>query len=626
MNYSTKSKVGYVNPAAEIFQFPGYVINRKNISAIKNLSFLSFFRNMSASQEDKPRIPFSLPLSRRGYNLSGLIGWRALLPGLTAAAVSGLLLSAAFPPLEWAWLAWAAFLPILTVPFPRRPGPRLLIGFVLGYSHFATTLYWLNPVGFFAGYLMALICALYPMVWYYLITDIILLYSPVPKNRPDEERPLRPSLFNLNPFQFTLLTLAAPVFWVTLEWVRSWIFTGFPWNQLAVSQWHNLNLLEITTLFGTYGLSFLILLINLSIAWIFCYRWKYGWRRKSGHIIPWPLLASAILIIPALFYMYSRPNLPPADTEIRIAAIQGNIEQARIWSQAQLDEALKVYNDLSREAARDNPDLIVWPETAVPAPVFFNRDYLQMQKKLLSDIKTPLLFGSTHREKTTLETGEDEFQDFNAVFLIDENQEVKEYYYKIHLVPFGEYVPLGDIFPGLYDLIGMGRDLTAGREYTLFQLNDKVWAGVNICFEDVFPEISRNFVLRGANLMITLTNNAWFEETAGSRQHLSHAVFRAAENRLPLLRSGNNSDTALIMPNGEVRNLLYDNKNGDRFIRDWRTYRVPIWLEPETTFYTRHGNIFAWLCAGLTFLWLIRRALLSLKRNLSAKNKISHDE
>jgi apolipoprotein N-acyltransferase len=188
-------------------------------------------------------------------------------------------------------------------------------------------------------------------------------------------------------------------------------------------------------------------------------------------------------------------------------------------------------------------------------------------------------------------------------------------------VPFGEFTPFERLFPWLTDIIGMGRSLTAGREFTVFELPRGARAGVNICYEDIFPEISRQFVRRGANVLMTLTNDAWYAESAGSRQHLIHAVFRATENRRPLLRAGNNSDTCLILPDGRIVGLLYDLDTGSRFVRAARCYDVPVWQKQELTFYTRYGDVFAYGCALamlLTWVFLAQRCLIEKRRRLLA--------
>lgn len=562
-------------------------------------------------------------IKQQGANLRYLLSWRGIGPALTGAVISGLLLSSAFPPLEWHWAVWFALLPLLTAPIPRRLSRRVMVGFVFGYTHFATSLHWLNEVGFFAGYLLALYCALYFLAWYLVFADVVNRLQSTERSRYSSSTVsfTRLRLTSLGAGKFTLATLLAAISWVGLEWIRSWFLTGFPWNHLGLSQWRNPGLMQLTTVTGLYGLSFLALIVNGALLWLILSN-RDRWLKKQRRQFSWPVLAAIIAFLPVLCLMYqSRRPLPKPDTEMRIAAIQGNLPQARVWSQEQLDQAIRVYDQLTREAAELNPDIIVWPETAVPAPAFFNRQYQQSLYRLTNDIETRLLFGNMHLERIDIPISENheeqpEYNNFNSVFLLDREGEIEEYYHKVRLVPFGEYVPLGNIFPFLHDLIGMGRDLSAGSEYTLFDLENGVWAGVNICFEDAFPQVSAEFLHRGANLLMTLTNNAWFEESAGSRQHFTHAVARAVESRRPLLRSGNNSDTALILPNGEVRDLLYDSATGDRFIRDWHIYRIPVWFDLGTTFYTRYGNIFAILCTLAWGFWMVNRTAQAIKEKM----------
>ncbi len=579
-------------------------------------------------QTEKTIIPTPEPTDslnplRGAGNLRRLLGWRSLAPSLFGAVAGGLLLSAAFSPLEWAWAGWLALTPLLLAPIPRRRRGRLLTGYLFGLVHFATSLSWLNEVGFKAGYLLAAVCAMFLMAWYVLFCDLVSRLSQPRQTNPSTEDAQRFWLLALPPRRFLAVTVLAPVFWVAVEWLRSWLFTGFPWNHLGLSQWQHQGLMQVTTITGVYGLSFLLVVANLVLIWIVHSRWRYWVRNEGRNSFPWPVAAGLLFFLPVLPLAWqARRPMPPPDTTIRVAAVQGNIPQIRMWSESQLKMAIDVYDRLSREAAEHKPDLLVWPETAIPAPAFYNQRYQDMLENLMRDIQTPLLFGNLHLQP--VEGGnEDEYHDFNSVFLLDAQGRVKDYYHKIHLVPFGEYVPLGGVFPQLHDLIGMGRDLSAGREFTLFELAEGVWAGVNICFEDAFPRISRQFVLRGANLLMTLTNDAWFGESVGSRQHMIHATLRAAENRRPLLRSGNNSDTALILPNGEVRGLLYDQETGHRFVRDWKIYQVPVWLDADTTFYTRHGNLFAQICAGIALAWLVFRACEALHQALQRRQMIT---
>jgi len=530
-----------------------------------------------------------------GGNLAWYAGRRRLALTAALAILSGLLLSAAFPPLELDRLAWVALVPILLAPPPAGWGRRLAAGYLLGLAHYLTSLAWLNTIGFAAGTLLALVCAAFPALWYLggeAFADT--LAGRRPAARPDGRlnRPRPAAVLALDGWRLALYILFVPALWVGLEWLRGWVFTGFPWNQLGVSQWQRLGLLRLTQWTGVYGISGALVLVSVTVArlgGVAVQSFRTGIRRP----FPWPVVPGLILLVPVAGLAVRPSRLPPPARTLRIAAVQGNLPQCRDYRPEQLDEALRVYAQLTRAAAAGKPDLIVWPETAVPAALLFDETYARVFADLVRDTHTPMLFGTLHYQPAPEAGPDTPPQVFNSVFLSDSDGRIVEAYHKIHRVPFGEYVPFGRYLPWLVDLIGMGRDLTPGSDYTLFRLPADTLAGVNICFEDAFPDISRQFVRRGAGLLLTLTNDAWYAESSGPRQHMIHAVLRAVENRRPLLRSGNNSDTGLILPDGEVRGLLADPVTGHRFVRGCRTYEVPVWDDPGTTFYTRHGDVFA---------------------------------
>jgi apolipoprotein N-acyltransferase len=554
-------------------------------------------------------------------NLRRLVG-----PGYLAAVIilpilSGLLLSAAFAPLEWDWLVWVGLLPLLLLPVPRRLGKRLLVGYLFGLAHFLTSLYWLNTIGFAAGVLLALFCAVFPMCWYLVAAALSTALQPRPAN-PVERPPFPPPLLHdQSRFGSVALVLLLPAAWVTLEWLRSWVFTGFSWNQLGVSQWQRLALLRLTCYTGVYGLSFLVLAVNAGLAWI-----VYAWHQRLWHgrsrRVPWPVVVIIVCLVPVWVVIRQPLTLGAPDTYLTVAGIQGNIPQNRQWSPEQLDFSLEVYDRLTRVAAAGTaPQLIVWPETAIPAPVRGNRQYAEVMYRLFKDLQTPMLIGSIDYRPPFSDAELEQYLSFNTAFLFDGRGNITDSYDKIHLVPFGEFVPFAEFLPWLEEWIGMGRGLTGGTAYTVMQVPGGIRAGVNICYEDAYPYISRNFVQRGADLLMTLTNDAWYAESAGSRQHMVHAVLRAVENRRPLFRSGNNSDTCLILPNGEVAGLLYDPGSGSRFVRGFRVYEVPVWRDAGFTFYSVYGDVFAWTCAAATavaVITLLIRKVQERRRLLTA--------
>lgn len=516
--------------------------------------------------------------------------WRII-----AAFVSGLLLSSSFPPLSWDFLVWLAFIPLLLIPQPASWGQRFLVGYIWGYVHSASSLLWLNEVGFGAGWLLSLYCALYPMLWYFLFSSVVwwLRQSPSP------EYPGAGLLYIHSLPRTLFLSFFAAASWCTLEWLRSWLFTGFPWNQLGISQYQRIALLQSAAYLGVYGLSFLIVFVNVSLTVEFCQALRRRLAGK-GRRFTWHLLLCAMFFILLGYWsMKAKPALDPDGEQLLTLAIQGDIPQCRDWSELEFQQALQVYSSLTKDETplEPRPDLVVWPESAVPASIDYP-EYAQAVRELQAFTQIPLLLGATNYRRNPAEPGQSNL--FNSAFLLDAEARAVNYYDKIHPVPFGEYVPGSKYWPWLVELIGMGRDLSAGQNYTIFELPKGGRAGVNICFEDVFPEISRRFTLLGANLLFSITNDSWYKQSAGSRQHLSHVVFRAVENRRPLLRSGNNSDTCLLSPYGEILGIMRDPENGSYFTRGAMRFALPVQNNWGQTFYTLYGNLFAACCVVFT--------------------------
>ena len=518
---------------------------------------------------------------------------------MVAAILSGLLLSLAFPPAEQAWLAWLALLPLLLVPTPRTWLERLATGYLFGYAHFSTCLHWLNEVGFGAGWLLALWCALFPMVWYALTSALFWRL----KDHRTASFPGAGPLFIPSELHLAGAGLFTALLWVTLEWCRGWLLTGFPWNQLGVSQYRHPALLAITAWTGVHGLSFIIVLVNAVLAGE-ASRQLRQLIAPHKRQIPWHLCLGVLAMLPLGFTAIRKPAETPQNVPLlRVAAIQGNIPQCRVWTAEQYADAMRAYNTLSRQAANEteNLDLIVWPEAALPAPLDeLNNRVIRL--KLLKDTGIPLLIGSL-QDRSTPDAPEGDT--FNSAFLLNTDGTIADYYDKVHRVPFGEYTPFGDQFPWLREMIGMGRDLTPGKGFHPILLPKGACAGVNICFEDAFSLPSREFTLQGAKILFTLTNDSWYNQSSGAAQHTSHAVMRAVENRRPFLRSGNNSHTMLITPTGQMLGQLRDRKTGSDFTRDFQAYDLPIhnW---GTTFYTRHGDVFAHVCALLCIITIAK--------------------
>ncbi len=523
---------------------------------------------------------------------------------LVAAVISGLALSAAFPPLNWWPLAVVGLVPIIAVPQPRRWLERLLVGFVFGYAHFATALHWLNTVGFGAGWMLAAYCALYPMLWYCWLSSLVWAAKP-----PEfAHAPGAALCYTKNSSALPICLLAAAG-WTALEWIRGWLGTGIPWDLLGYAYAESQQLRQLAAVGGVYALSFFSVFVaavcaDMGLAPdegrvtcddpLQCY--DLCKEKKASHKIisrsrPSTYLALAIMGLGVGILCV--PNTPATpDKSLRVLAIQGDLPVQRAWDDAIFDYSWYRYAALTRDALAATtppPDLILWPEGAMPASIT-HAPYATRLRQLLAERNVPILLGALDvRVKS-----QQDYAIFNSVFLLNAGSQLlrnplatrEDYYDKIHLVPFGEYVPFSKYFPGLVELIGMGRDLTPGKNYKLFDLSGAA-TGVNICFEDVFPEISRRFTQDGAQLLMTVTNDCWYLQSSGARQHRNHAIFRAVENQRPLMRSGNNSDTCLILPDGKVVEPI----NGGNFGKGWHCYTIPFASTPKTTIYTRYGDV-----------------------------------
>ena len=538
---------------------------------------------------------------------------------VAVAAASGLLSSLAFAPAEWSWIAWVGLVPLLVVALPaRRAAWRL--GLVFGMVACMSGMAWLRELQWPALFGVALIYAWIPACWLKLAQQIWLnvRLSPAEDLKPQTDSLVRvhPRFF---PGRSCFLAVSLALCWCGSELIRG-LFA--PWNNIGVSQWQNGWLLPLTRVTGVDGISFLIVLTNVAV-YIAVVSWFAGrdtaerfadyWRLTDAKRLVFSPLLLAVLLIVVAGLLAPRYDLPPPGSTLRIAAVQGNIPQIRRFSKTQLAEAMSVYDELTLDiVAREQPDLVVWPETALPVTLRGRaHDYMA---EIFEQTGTPLLAGTIDR-RLPYDPGEGEAFDYNSALLYDASGKVVNWYDKMHLVPFGEYVPFDRYLPFLVEWIGMGRNLTPGTEYTVMPFGDSARFGINICFEDVFSEISRNSVLRGANVLIVITNDAWFGKTSASRQHLAHSVLRAVETCRPLLRNGNNTDTCLILPDGRIESLLYGRDT--RFIRDARVYDVPVWEQLPLTFYTRHGDWFALVSGTATILlvlWCLFRFLFRRQR------------
>jgi apolipoprotein N-acyltransferase len=401
------------------------------------------------------------------------------------------------------------------------------------------------------------------------------------------------------------IILFGPPLWVALEWLRSFFFIGFPWLSLGYSQHGFLNLIQLAEITGVYGISALVIFGNLVV-------FTLSQQRGSGQ---GRLLLTAVVLVCGLWGWGSWRRtqlaaLPPAH-HLRVALIQGNIEQDKKWDLEFQEATIARYEQLTREAAVQGAELIIWPETAVP---FFFQSDLPYQKRLLhlvNEIKVPLLFGSVGWQAK----GRESVVLFNRAYLVSAEAEVLGYYDKIKLAPFGEYIPFHDSFLFFLDKLveGIG-DFAPGSVPTVFSLTSEKFA-VLICYEGIFPGLTRQFVARGAEFLVNITNDAWFGRTSAPYQHLIMEAMRAVENRVPLLRAANTGFSAVVDIDGRIRNRT-------------NLYQTTVLVEelawPQvSSFYTTYGEVFVWLCALATLSMLGYR--YSMRRGISTQQSPAHN-
>lgn len=484
------------------------------------------------------------------------------------AMTSGALIALSFPSSGLSFLAWMALVPLLTALEGTTPRTAFRLGFTCGLCAYAGILYWINVVITEYGHLSwAVSIALYLTLaaWLALFYGFTTLVS-----RAGEQAGIK-TAFSL------------PVAWVAADLLRSFLMTGSPWAMLGHSQYRTLPLIQIADICGVFGITFLIVLANVVL-----YR---ALRAISGAGIPYPVksaLVLLILFIATLYYGFSRLNGGTSLTAapLRVALVQGNIPQDVKWSPAFQDRTLVIYERLTREAGKNGVDLVVWPESAVP--FFFQDESRQADriKKLARELSTSMIIGSPAYE---LRNGKRVF--LNSAFMISPAGETIGRSDKIHLVPFGEYIPLGRFFPFISKLVVDIGDFYPGeRAVPLLAGQTKI--GTLICAEAVFPELGRAYVNNGARILANITNDAWFGRTSAPYQHLSFAAFRAVETRTPMVRAANTGVTAIIDQNGHISTMT------GLFTEGFRTGEV----RPGTgdSIYLMIGDSAAWICVLLT--------------------------
>ncbi len=519
------------------------------------------------------------------------------------ALLSGAVLVFAFPPFNLSFLALVCIAPLLVSLQGMDRAAAFRSGLLFGLVYFLGTQYWIyHSINHYGGLLLPVSLAVVLLLCLYeaLYTAFFGLLTAEALRRTDLP-----------------LTITAAPLWVSLEYVRGYLFTGFPWSLLGYTQHNAVPLIQISDLTGVYGVSLLVILVNTALSDLVLLK-----RRRAERPLHPPakaiLSAAAVVLVmaAALLYGFRRLDATPAAKDegrrVRVSIVQGNIDQSVKWDPGRQRSILQTYKRLTRASLRDDPDMIVWPETALPFYYGTDRTLTEEVNGFVREIGVPLLTG------TVLIKGENHgagtgprYTLSNSAVLIGGDGKLSYVYDKIHLVPFGEYVPLKKLLFFVDRLVeGIG-DYQAGRDYVKA---DTSWGRFStvICYEIIFPGLVRRFFTGDGDLIVNITNDAWFGRTSGPYQHFGISVFRAVENRKPLVRAANTGISGFIDASGRVL------ASTRLFEEGYLTADIVMNRGSDPSFYSVHGDLFSYSVMVLTvlvfgFIWGRNRKPLKIK-------------
>jgi apolipoprotein N-acyltransferase len=538
-----------------------------------------------------------------------------------AAISSGLLYAGCFAPYDQAWLCWIALTPLLAAIWfggatsKRRWLRDLSLGYIAGLAFFWTVFSWLSTVTVPGLILVGAYMSIYFALWSWICgllrpslraPAVVSRWTRPPDSAAAPESPESRSPWLRSTNNLRLAFLLAAV-WVAQEWLRSLVFSGWGWNTLGTALHGQLTLIQITEYTGIAGLSFLVAFTNvILLATARRFLLEIHVRPMRPHFDLTLTMAAIVGVMG--FGLRALQTQRPAKP-LSVVLVQPNIPREQKFNAEFAQQTFDQFTRLSAPAlgASARPDLIVWPESSMPGPLLHDDLSYRFVMDFSTAAKTDLLLGTIDLDET---------HDYNAAMLVSDGGKRVQVYRKVHLVPFGEYIPGRHTLPLLARVVGdqVPGDFGFGKEFTVFHLaNEKAVIAPLICFEDTIGDLTRQFVLGGANLLANVTNDGWFLRSAGSRQHLANAVFRCVETRLPMVRAANTGVTCFINEFGRITQIFLD-EQGSQFVDGALTGEVSIPTERVLTFYVRHGELFAECCVGVSVLVVVFLALQVVRR------------
>ncbi|SVA70077.1 uncharacterized protein METZ01_LOCUS122931 [marine metagenome] len=496
------------------------------------------------------------------------------------SALSGFFLILIFPQFNLEFLAWFALIPLLFAIQNQSLKTVALRGFLTGMIFYFFGLNWITNtlvnygnIPLSISFLILALLAAYLSFYISLFCVLTVKWS------------------RGKPVYFFLL---APLVWTSLEYLRSTHMTfGFSWMGLGYSQFQTLAIIQPAEITGVYGVSALILLTNAALhfflnTWVFQLNTNGSWK-MSCRVIGVTFLALGLWVGWGNWALNLTKSQIESSQKIRVAIAQGNIAQHLKWNKLYQKQTMEIYKKLTMQAATEKPELVIWPEAATPFYYSLDPVGTNYVQDIAKSTSVPLLFGSPFKKKIK---GKELV--YNRAFLISNQGKTIDVYDKMHLVPFGEFVPFRKALFFIEKMVAIIGDFGLGERATVFNLNN-YQLGVSICYEIIFPDLVRQPVKNGAEYLVNITNDAWFGKSAASYQHISMAALRAVENRTPIVRSANTGISGFIDATGQIRNVTQLFK--EDLIVDEITPN-----KGERTFYSRFGDVFSYLCLALTMI------------------------
>lgn len=488
------------------------------------------------------------------------------------AAGSGILSALSFPKFGLSFLAWISLIPLLLLIFKKNPKQSFILGLVAGFAFYAVLIYWIPSVPSHYGNLsFGLSLFIYILLVFFL--GLFWAFFALFSSKTARAFP-------------RTAYLAVPFIWVAFEYVLTHFLTGFPWGLLGHSQFINLYFIQMASVTGVYGLSCVLVLFQS------LFLFSMNFRKRM------PFFAGLSVVLLIHFAGFLRvKDVPGSENSFKASVIQGNVSSDIYWDRISDEETRTLFNqhiDLTQKAIAGGSRLVIWPEFSVPlcfsCPYGIYQEFKDTLFQLVEATGATLLLGTNE----TSQSG-GHIQYHNTALCLSPKHTITQYF-KMHLVPFGEYTPYKTVFAFIEKMTHAIGDITPGKEHILHSY-EGIRFGSPICYEIIFPNLVRRFVKKGASFLVTITNDGWYGQSSAPYQHFAIAVFRAVENRRFLLRAATTGISGIINPYGRILSRT------ELETQSYLTGRITP-LQTQTP-YTRFGDVLPLASLTLTALFFI---------------------